>query len=170
MGAPEGNQFWKLRSKHGRDTLFATPEKMWEAACEYFEWVDSHPYEQAEQRKGNISVRIESIEEGSDFAVNDLVYLPKMRPYTLHGLCRYLDCNVDYFTRFEIVRKERKDQDSKDFCSVITRIREIIYEQKYSGAASGFFNPNIIARDLGLTDKQEIESKKIKVTKKKPKQ
>lgn len=26
MGAPKGNQFWKLRSKHGRDKLFSSPE------------------------------------------------------------------------------------------------------------------------------------------------
>ena len=26
MAAPKGNQFWMLRSKHGRDKLFATPE------------------------------------------------------------------------------------------------------------------------------------------------
>jgi hypothetical protein len=43
MGAPKGNQFWKLRSKHGRDTLFESPEKMWEAACEYFQWCDDNP-------------------------------------------------------------------------------------------------------------------------------
>ena len=160
MGAPEGNQFWKLRSKHGRDTLFATPEKMWEAACEYFEWVDKNPLTRQEIKVVNIGDYQSEIQT-KDVGIG--------RPYTLHGLCRYLDCNVDYFTRFEIVRKERKDQDSKDFCSVITRIREIIYDQKFSGAAVGMFSANIIARDLGLTDKQEIESKKIKVTKKKPK-
>ena len=40
MAAPKGNQFWMLRSKHGRDKLFATPEALWEAACEYFQWCD----------------------------------------------------------------------------------------------------------------------------------
>lgn len=43
MPAPEGNQFWKLRSKHGRDKLFATPELLWEEACNYFEWCDENP-------------------------------------------------------------------------------------------------------------------------------
>ena len=32
-------------------------------------------------------------------------------------------------------------------------MKEIIYNQKYSGAAAGFFNANIIARDLGLANK-----------------
>jgi hypothetical protein len=33
-----------------------------------------------------------------------------------------------------------------------------MYEQKFSGAAAGLLNPNIIARDLGLADKSEIAS------------
>jgi hypothetical protein len=40
QGAPKGNEFWKLRSKHGRDKLFATPELFWQAALEYFQWND----------------------------------------------------------------------------------------------------------------------------------
>lgn len=36
MSAPKGNQFWKLRNKHGRSKRFASPEQLWEAACEYF--------------------------------------------------------------------------------------------------------------------------------------
>ena len=44
MAAPKGNQFWMLRSKHGRDKLFATPEALWEAACEYFQWCDENPW------------------------------------------------------------------------------------------------------------------------------
>ena len=31
-----------------------------------------------------------------------------------------------------------------------------MYSQKFEGAASGIFNANIIARDLGLSDKQDI--------------
>jgi hypothetical protein len=29
---------------------------------------------------------------------------------------------------------------------------DIIYTQKFTGAAAGFLNPNIIARDLGLKE------------------
>ena len=38
-----GNQFWKARSKHGRDRLFASADLLWEACCEYFEWVEANP-------------------------------------------------------------------------------------------------------------------------------
>lgn len=43
MAASKNNQFWKLRSKHGRDTLFSSPELLWSAACEYFDWCDENP-------------------------------------------------------------------------------------------------------------------------------
>jgi hypothetical protein len=52
---------------------------------------------------------------------------------------------------------EQNNKDSKDFMPIITRIKEIIYNQKFSGAAAGFFNANIIARDLGLSDKVNNE-------------
>lgn len=129
MAAPVGNQFWKLRSKHGRDKLFQTPDLLWEAACEYFEWCDEHPLIEVDF-KGKDATRVE---------------MPKMRPYTIHGLCIYLDCNTTYFNDF-------KKADHEGFSEVLTRIMEIIYNQKFSGAAAGFLNPNIIARDLGLRD------------------
>ena len=34
---------------------------------------------------------------------------------------------------------------------------EIIYNQKFTGAAADLLNPNIIARELGLADKQQNE-------------
>lgn len=136
MGAPEGNEFWKLRSKHGRNTLFESPQMLWDAACEYFQWCDDNPFIEVDFR-------------GKDA---DQVSLPRMRPYTIQGLCLYLDCNTAYLREF---KESEKYKDNKDFSAIITRIEEIIYNQKFSGAASGFFNSNIIARDLGLSDKSE---------------
>lgn len=140
MGAPKGNEFWKLRSKHGRDKLFATPKLMWDAACEYFQWCEDNP--------------LISIEYYGKDAV--LCEVPKMRPFTMQGLCLYLDCNTVYFNQFESELKDKKDELSKDFSKIVTRIRETIYKQKFEGAAAGFLNANIIARDLGLSDKKEL--------------
>lgn len=134
--APSENQFWKLRSKHGRDALFESPEAMWDAACEYFEWCESNPLMEIDFR-------------GKDASE---VEIPKMRAFTMQGLCRYLDCNTEYFRQFE----DRLRDDQKDFSRVITRIKEAVYEQKFTGAAAGFLNPNIIARDLGLIDKKDM--------------
>ena len=54
---------------------------------------------------------------------------------------------------FEKSLKGKTDPQTYEFSSVITRIRETIYQQKFEGAAVGAFNANIIARDLGLADK-----------------
>lgn len=139
MPAPKGNQFWKIRSKHGRDKLFSTSDKLWEAACEYFEWCDENPWAETQTK-----TRETSTEE---------TRTPTARPYTLSGLCIYLGCNTHYISQF----KTRLEEGEEDFTSVITRIEEIIYTQKFEGAAVGAFNANIIARDLGLKDASKTE-------------
>lgn len=154
MGAPKGNTFWKLRSKHGRDRLFETPQLLWEAACEYFTWCDKHPWYRNEQAKnpGKGVIR----EDGKVFFPPAIVKIPTARPYTLHGLCLYLDANTFYLIQFEKSIEKKEDELSKDFSQVLTRIREIIFQQKFEGAAIGAFNASIIARDLGLAEKKEV--------------
>jgi len=162
MGAPTGNQFWKLRSEHGRDKLFATPSLMWDAACEYFQWCEDNPYYEVEQKKGNTNVRLEAgvsadgISDILDELRDSTIDLPKIRPFTMHGLCLYLDCNTGYFNDFKDGLKGKDDSLSKDFSLVVTRIQETVYNQKFSGAAVGFFNASIIASDLGLRNKSDI--------------
>lgn len=158
MGAPIGNQFWKLRSKHGRDRLFKTPELLWEAASEYFEWCDSHPEQILEQKKGNQTLKIAVDVDAEDLKelTSPLVAIPTKIPYTIQGLCLYLDCNKKYFDDFETSLVGKEDEIAKDFSQIISRIREIIYNQKFTGAAVGCFNQSIIARDLGLVDKKEV--------------
>jgi hypothetical protein len=134
-----GNRFWQQRSKHGRDRLFKTPSDMWEAALEYFTWCDDNPLIEIDY-KGKDAKRVE---------------MPKMRPYTMQGLCLYLNCNTVYFNQFETAIKGSDKETDKEFSKIVIRIREIVYNQKFTGAASGFLNPNIIARDLGLQDKQD---------------
>lgn len=137
MAAPRGNKFWKLRSKHGREKLFASPELMWEAATEYFLWCDRYPWRKNEPIKSG---------EGA----GKMIKVPTVRPYTMSGLCVYLGVNQGYFYDF-------KKTCSEGFSDIITRIEGIIETQQFEGAAVGAFNANIIARKLGLTDKREIE-------------
>ena len=146
MGAPKGNQFWKLRSKHGRDKLFSTPELLWEAACEYFQWCDDNPLK--EEKAFHFQGKI----------VKDQTN--KLRAYTLHGLCLYLDCSTQFFRNFQ-----QNNKDAKDFMAVITRIKETIYNQKFQGASADLLNANIIARDLGLADKVDKTTREIPMDK-----
>lgn len=133
MAAPNENKFWQLRSKHGRDKIFSTPSILWESACEYFQWCEDNPWQEQDW-------------VGKD---GDEVTKNKVRPYTLSGLCVYLECGE------QTLRDYGKRE---DFSEVYTRIEQIIRTQKFEGAATGFFNANIIARDLGLSDKQETKT------------
>lgn len=145
MAAPLGNQFWKIRSKHGRDMLFSSPELLWEAASEYFEWCEDNPLMDHE-------AKVVSNGGGEGSSV-EIVQIPKKRVFTLHGLCLYLGCNTDYFKHFRNQERAKRE----DFSPIMKAIEQTIYDQKYTGAASGLFNANIIARDLGLTDNQKID-------------
>lgn len=156
MPAPTGNQFWKLRSKHGRKRLFETPELLWEAAAEYFEWCDNHPYKKPEQKKGNTIIPKNF--EGDISQLKDIIDIETLRPYTMQGLCLYLDCGVNYFNQFEESLKGKDDEKSKDFSLIITRIKEIVQSQQIEGGMIGAYNPMLTARILGLKDKQDITS------------
>ena len=46
MAAHEGNQYWKLRSRHGPKPKFTDPEDLWKKACEYFQWVEENPLQE----------------------------------------------------------------------------------------------------------------------------
>lgn len=142
MAAPKGNQFWKVRSSHGVEAIFTEPDKMWDSACEYFEWVDDNPWEKVETRtKVN----------GEEYTTT-----PTERPYTIGGLCVFLGVHTKYLNNFKTTKTYIEN---KDFADIITRIEEIIYTQKFEGAAVGAFNATIMSRELGLTDKQEITEK-----------
>lgn len=139
--APVGNRFWELRAKHGRDRLFAEPKLLWKAAVEYFTWCENNPLYEVDFR-------------GKDATE---VNIPKMRAFTMSGLCLFLGCGSKYFYDFKEALAGRNDEISRDFSDIVSKIIETIYTQKFTGAAAGFLNPNIIARDLGLTDKQEMK-------------
>lgn len=139
MAAPEGNQFWKLRSKHGRDKLFESPDLLLEAAQEYFQWCDENPW-----------IKNDAVKGGDMAGV--LIKIPTARPYTLSGLCVYIGANESYWRNF------KKDNKIEGFSAVITHVEEVIRTQKFEGAAVGAFNANIIARDLGLSEKTELNA------------
>ena len=132
MSAPEGNQFWKLRSKHGRNKIFEDVDIFREAIYEYFETTHNR----------TINEQHWVGKDGDEVAKRHPV------PFTLQGLCNFLDISTDTWRNYKTAM-------SKDFLEVITRVEDIIYQNKFEGAVTGFFNANIIARDLGLADKKE---------------
>lgn len=132
MPAPQGNKFWEARSTHGRAPIFADADQLWTAALEYFAWVEANPlYEDK-------LVTFQGAATHEPCA--------KMRAMTLSGLCIFLDIGR---STWDIYAKQ------EDFLGITSRIAEIIRTQKYEGAAADLLNANIIARELGLADRQE---------------
>jgi len=146
------NQFWKQRSKHGRDTIFETPEILWEESCNYFQWCDENPITKQELLKGGENAGLTK-----DIEIK--------RPYLLQELCLFLGVHTEYFNHFEYNLQGREDEKSKDFIQICKRIREIVTSQKLSGAMAGIYNPLITSRIEGLKDRQEVtQQSEIKVS------
>lgn len=126
-------EIWK-HIKMGQPPCFNSPQEMWDKALTYFEDCKNDT----------------SLSEAKPFAFQGESWLekvPKMRAMTQHGLCAYLNISVATWHNYKA---------KADYLEVTGLIEQVIYEQKFSGAAAGLLNANIIARDLGLADKQEI--------------
>lgn len=131
-----GNRFWEARSSHGKAPIFKTPDDLWEACCEYFEWVAQNPLEEGKLVSYQGDSKVEAV--------------PKLRAMTISGLCIFLD----------IGRRTWDDYRARsDYSPVCERAEEIIRTQKFEGAAADLLNHAIIARDLGLADKSELTGK-----------
>lgn len=72
-----------------------------------------------------------------------------MRAMTLSGLCLFLNITRETWGQWRKL---------DDFSDVITQAEEVIYSQKFAGAAADLLNANIIARDLGLADKSAVDN------------
>lgn len=134
MAAPKGNKFWEARSSCGRKPTFKTPEDLWKAACEYFQWVEDNPL--WEMKAFHFQGQV--IQEP----------MVKMRAMTINGLCMFLDIAEQTLNNYEA---------KEDFFGVVKNIKAVIYEQKLTGAAADLLNSNIIARELGLSDSKKID-------------
>jgi len=126
-----GNKFWRDRAKSGRGKIFENPDDLQAACYEYFDWVDENP-----------------IWEMKVFGTGLKAKLPHPRAMTLRGLCGHIGMG----------RRTWDDYRSRDeFKEVCEMVEDIMFDQKFAGAAAGMFNAAIIARDLGLADKREID-------------
>lgn len=132
MAAPKSNRFWEARSSHGRAPIFSSPDELWSACVEYFEWVEANPlYERKAFHASGV------------ITTDDM---PKMRAMTVVGLCNFLDIGTSTWSDY--ARRE-------DFSAIVSRAEQVMRQQKFEGASADLLNPNIIARDLGLAEKQE---------------
>lgn len=129
-------ELWEIAKNNvGKPPAFKSPEEMKERAFEYFEWL-----------KENQLFETKAFSSQGEVVYGDI---PKLRPATQQGLCVFL--NIGVSTWHDYKKKS-------EYSEVTSVIESVMYEQKFSGAAGGFLNANIIARDLGLSEKTESEN------------
>jgi len=138
-----GVQLWKLRTKHGRDKLFASGALLREEASKYFDWCDRHPW-----------IRAELVKYKGDYSEADL---PLGRPYTMDGLTVYLGVSGGYFraAKSNIIDKRERGRgtaEDEDVLDAVQWIEGVVRAQQVEGAAVGVFNTNLVARINGIAD------------------
>lgn len=122
----------KFDDKGGRPRAFESPQEMWDKAVSYFRWCEENAIDETKlfSFQGEIS-------SGK---------APHMRAMTQAGLCSFLNIGQSTY----------KDYKNKpEFSAVTEAIEQVMFEQKFSGAAAGMLKENIIARELGIIDKEE---------------
>lgn len=134
-----GNELWKKRNRAGPFPKYEGPEDLYLAIVKYFKWTDDNPF--SEERAFQYEGRIVHGE------------VAKRRPYTIISMCHHIGITQRRWSQW---REERAD-----LLPVMEWAEEVIFANKFEGAASGFFNSNLIARDLGLADKREEERKMV---------
>lgn len=130
-----GNQLWKQATKSGRPRKYDNPEDLWSDCVKYFEWVENNPIYEDKL----------VIFQGN--ATHEP--LAKMRAMTETGLFIFLGMSESTWYEYKA---------NPVFSEVARNAANVIRQQKFEGAAADMLNANIIARDLGLSDKQDHTS------------
>lgn len=134
--------------KPGRPFKF-TPKEFDLAWQQYFQWVDNNPW-----------YKNEAVKSGE--LAGTIIKVPTARPYSEIGFCAFHNLGEKYLQQLAKNLDNKNIEgvsldDHEELSSVLTQARARCYAQKFEGASVGAFNANIIARDLGLTDKQETK-------------
>ncbi len=132
-----------LPPKQGRPRKFKSPQQLFDAANEYFEHCRLNPWQKQD-----------FIKSGPNAGQKCSVDLET--PYTYQGLCIHLGVNSQYFNEFKEGLKIKEVEEDLHFSVIAKYIHDVISSQRFEGAMVGAFNPLIVSRLEGLTDKQEI--------------
>jgi hypothetical protein len=122
-----------------------SPEKMWELFCEYVKHESEHPMSKVDY-VGKDGKEVETKLE---------------TPITFDGFeCYLADKGVindlGHYT-------QNLDNRYAEYVPIVTRIQKNCFVHNFKGAAVGLFNPNLIARKLGLTEKTENTNRNIEI-------
>lgn len=124
----------------GRPRSISSPEELWRLFRQYKTWAKENPY-------------LKHDFVGKD---GDSVMRKFERPLSFAQFEAYL---VERMIINDLGDYERnKEGRYQDFTTIIRAIKRIIEGDQFDGAAAGIYKENIIARKLGLADKQEARN------------
>jgi hypothetical protein len=122
----------------GRPKNIESPEELWRLFRLYKTWAKANPYKKQDF-------------VGKD---GDEIQRKLERPLTWVGFEVYL------YERMIINNlgdyEKNRDDSYKEFSPIIRAIKAYIEQDQFEGASVGIYQQNIIARKLGLIDKQEL--------------
>jgi hypothetical protein len=127
----DNEEHWQVL-KSGEIVVSNTPLELWNAACKYFLWCDTHPV-----------IKKRTIATGK--AAGTKVDEESARPYTIKGLCLHCGIMEDY------LKDVRNCPNKNDpYYIVVSRILYIIYTQMAEQAVVGNYNPIFTAKMLNM--------------------
>lgn len=86
-------------------------------------------------------------------------YLPRA-PKISDFVVRWLGKDMSWWSRLS---DEHNNKNANLYASIKEKIQTYCYEAKLNGALFGIYNHNIVARELGLVDKQQIDQKQPQI-------
>lgn len=119
---------------------FPTANHLLIACYQWLVWMEQHPLYAEKQfpYMGVVTVHQEA----------------RRRVLTLVSLWNFLKMNRHSWSE----RMPGYKEDGEDYKAVVLHIEMLIYQDKFEGVNAGFYNPNVISNDLGLTTRIHQES------------
>lgn len=135
MAAPKNNQYYLKRIVSGRPPKY-TPKQWAEIMMSYLDYMEEQTWNKKEAIKGG------------DLA-GQLVSIPTKTPLTIYGFCNFAGVSSDLYARY------KSDKGFEDYHAITTYMDGVIKQNQLEGSMVGAYNPNIVARLLGLAEKTE---------------
>lgn len=142
---PKMTNFTPFRRYNSAEELF------WKI-CEYFEWSRENPM------TTNKPMTVSVGNNGGSEIMQGISY--HERPLTITGLIVYIGVAPSLWAEWQNVDSPKHWPRAMP---VIEWAKAVIADQKYRGALIGAYNPMLVARDLGLVDKSEVETKNLNI-------
>lgn len=137
MAAPKNNQYYLKRIVSGRPPKY-TPKQWAEKMMDYLDYMDGHTWDKQEAIK-------------SGDKVGTLISVPTKTPLTIQGFCNFAGVSSELYARY------KSDKGFEDYHGITTYMDGIIKQNQLEGSMVGAYNPNIVARLLGLAEKTETD-------------